>query len=145
MTRHLSDAKGFIVACVIVALFSLLMVRPAKASREHGFPPPPVRLLTAARHVFHQHMWTAICVSWVESKYNHLNDVDGSSWSSTGDHGWMQINYAAHHRPGETENAFHARMAPIMTNLYEAFAISRHGTDWSAWTTYSSGLCRGLG
>lgn len=53
--------------------------------------------------------------------------------SRTGDVGLMQINYSAHHWPGESFAEFRRRMSDPMRNLRYAYRLSRGGTSWSHW------------
>lgn len=138
-----------VVALALAADFSLLNLTPSwayRSERASSFPPPPRALARVIHRTWHgRGEQTATCLSWAESKYNTLRRRDGASWSATGDHGYWQINYSAHHLNGESEWAFHARMRPTAANARAAYSISQGGRSWAAWTgTYGHGMCRGL-
>lgn len=53
--------------------------------------------------------------------------------SRTNDVGLFQINYAAHHRAGESFTSFKARFFDVNRNVAFAYRLSRGGTDWHHW------------
>ena len=85
------------------------------------------------RAVFGAHGATAVCISHAEDPRRDPRAI--SRW---GDVGIFQVNPRWH--------PYSVRyLQTVSGSIRAAYAISRGGTDWSAWTgTYGVGMCHGL-
>lgn len=77
--------------------------------------------------VFKSNAPAALRVAWCESTWR------SRAWSGA-DAGVFQINYAAHHKAGESVAAFKTRWFDRQRNVAFAFRLSRGGTSWRHWT-----------
>lgn len=126
------------MALVAFALAALLLVPRAFGKRaEDGWhlyhPRKHARALTVVEVIdrrFRSHARVARCIAWFESKRRRY------AVSRTDDVGVFQINYLAHHRPGESFVSFKRRFFNVTTNVDFAYRLSSGGTSWGAWTTH---------
>lgn len=126
------------VAAAVVAAASLAFAPIAKAG--------------VLARIFGDHARQADCIRAAESRGNRY------AVSPTGDYGWFQINYrtwAGHvvsfytrrrgvwiRLPRDLGGFKRVTFNPVR-NAQLAWAISKGGTDWQPWSTYSRrGLCR---
>lgn len=105
--------------CVFLAVLSFVTVTEADGGQK------PVGLVICRT-------FGPSCAKAVEVAYCESGMRPGAV-SRTLDVGVYQINYAAHHRQGESFAAFKRRMTDVERNVAFAYRLSRGGRDWSAW------------
>lgn len=109
----------------LLALLALVIATPADAG---SLTRDQRQSQAEIVRVFGQKAEPALRVAWCESTWR------SRAWSSTSDAGVFQINYAAHHRAGESVEAFKRKWFDRRTNVAFAWRLSQGGTDWGPWT-----------
>jgi Lysozyme like domain len=128
---------ALLLPAALAAVALGLLASPASGSEARVAPDPPaaVARVLAASFPAPEQRREARCVAYAESAYRR------TAVSRTADYGLFQINYAAHHLPGESRAAFGARMFDLDRNARYAAHLSRGGRDWHAWSWRTRARC----
>lgn len=81
---------------------------------------------------------TAYAICMAESGGDPSKDNAGLNRDGSTDYGLMQINSIHADMVGGNLEA----LRDPATNIKVAYSLSKHGTDWSAWSTYNNGSYR---
>jgi hypothetical protein len=127
--------RGALVAAAAAVLGVVASPAADAATLAVPTPPPVIARVLAASFPAPEQRREARCVAYAESSYRR------TAVSPTADYGLFQINFAAHHRRGESRAAFAARMFDLDRNARYAARLSRGGHDWGAWSWRTRARC----